>query len=786
MKMRFTLMAFLLNTFVIVNLFAQSLPLVYSVENTGANYPKPPLPTIDQLPAIANLPDPFLWADGRGKISSIYDWMYRRNEIGAQIQNYEIGEKPVRPDTITASYSAGVLSVNITKNGKTLVLTSQVSLPTGTGPFAAVIGMNSPSGSIPSTIFTTRNIARITFNHNQVTVYGNPQNSNPYYQLYPYLNTSNTGQYSAWAWGVSRIIDGLELVQKDLPIDLKHIAVTGCSYAGKMALIAGAFDERVALTISQESGGGGYTTWRVSETLGAVETLRATDYNWFKDDMKQFANSVPKLPEDHHELMAMVAPRALLVTGNPDYLWLADESGHVGSKAAKEVYKALGIPDRFGYSIVAGHLHCQVPSSQTPEIETFVDRFLLDKNVSTDVATTPFKTNLSSWITWTTPTLSTTQSSLSWTSLVSPANLITGTNKNVTLKWKKATGAVKYYVQLSNDPLFASVAIFDSTTGDTVKSVSNLLDGKKYYWRVQVKNTSGATGPWSNAWNFSTYIALPAKTQLISALPLPNRQGYFTFTWKKAKDADKYVIQLSDEKAFASYLMVDSVSADTSKTLSSIYEGLTYYWRVQSKNVSGSGPWSDITRFSSLIAPSDLVLKRSALKEITLTWTDNSLSENGFIIERKQNPQTTFALLDTLKVSGSTYIDKRVEQALTYTYRVKAYNRFTESDYSNESSLLVVDVKDNDGIPTEYSISQNYPNPFNPTTRLKFSLPKTAQTKLTIYDLLGREVQTLINRELEAGYHEVNFDASKLTSGTYFYRIESGSFVQTKKMILVK
>src|SRR5215218_10310315 len=89
-------------------------------------------------------------------------------------------------------------------------------------------------------------------------------------KLYPQL-WGVSGQYSAWAWGVSRIIDGLELIKESLPIDLKHLAVTGCSYAGKMALFSGAFDERIALPIAQESGGGGAPAWRVSETIGDVE-----------------------------------------------------------------------------------------------------------------------------------------------------------------------------------------------------------------------------------------------------------------------------------------------------------------------------------------------------------------------------------------------------------------------------------------------------------------------------------------------------------------------------------
>ena len=396
MKSKITILILLLN-FICAGLFAQ-LPYVYNKENTGAACTKPPLPAIDQLPVIQPLPDPFVFnAPGKGRSTNFSDWECRRNEIKQQIENYEIGKKPDRPDNITATYTpssstAGTLRVVVTVNGQSLTLTSAVALPTGTGPFPAVIGMNSPSGSIPSSIFTSRNIARITFAHNNVTTYGNPQNTDPFFRLYPDQNVDNTGQYAAWAWGVSRLIDGLELVQADLPIDLKHIAVTGCSYAGKMALFAGAFDERVALTIAQESGGGGAPSWRVSHNIepnGSVEKIDNTDYNWFKNDMRQFsADNVYKLPEDHHELIAMCLPRAVLVTGNTDFVWLSNKSCYVSARAAKEVYKTLGISDRMGFYIDGGHNHCAVPNSQLPAIGAFVDRFLLDKtNVITDTVT---------------------------------------------------------------------------------------------------------------------------------------------------------------------------------------------------------------------------------------------------------------------------------------------------------------------------------------------------------------------------------------------------------------
>jgi hypothetical protein len=89
-------------------------------------------------------------------------------------------------------------------------------------------------------------------------------------------------------------------------------------------------------------------------------------------------------------------------------------------------------------------------------------------------------------------------------------------------------------------------------------------------------------------------------------------------------------------------------------------------------------------------------------------------------------------------------------------------------------------------LPISYMLHQNYPNPFNPSTTIKFELPKTLHVSLKVYDVLGREVSVLVNDKREAGYHEVKFDGSGLASGVYFYRIQAGEFVQTKKLGLVR
>ena len=361
-----------------------AIPLVYDKEYTNDNFQLPGILPIDKLPDIATLPDPFAWADGSGRSTDFKDWKRHRFEIAHQLQHYELGMKPLTPrDSIEATLNNDTLRVIVYENGEVLLLTAPIKYPEGNGPFPAIIGIGRPTGALPEQLFDKRKIAQITFDFTQVMSHTQKRGNEPINRLYP--EQTEMGSYCAWSWGISRLIDGLEKVGKKSRIDLSHLAISGCSFAGKMALFAGAFDERIALTIAQEPGGGGVNAWRVSETLENVETLGRTNYAWFLESMRQFAGkNVNRLPIDHHELAALIAPRALLVLGNTDYEWLAEESNYVSCQAARMVWKAFGIEDRMGFSIQGGHMHCMLPKSQYLEVEAFIDKFLLGK---TDVDT---------------------------------------------------------------------------------------------------------------------------------------------------------------------------------------------------------------------------------------------------------------------------------------------------------------------------------------------------------------------------------------------------------------
>ncbi|MBO7144778.1 MAG: hypothetical protein J6W13_08120 [Salinivirgaceae bacterium] len=364
----------------------QQRPFVYESENTGAALPKIKYVNPDQLPQCTTLPDPFAWSDGSGRSTNFADWERRRNEIKSEIEFYEIGAKPDKPEDITATLNDTILTVTIKHNGQTLTLTSRLRIPkTSDGPFPVSIGMGrfSGTGSLRRDIFD--GCIQVPFDHDQVIRSSHQavrDDSAQYYKLYP--DARANGNYSAWAWGVSRLIDGLEMVADQINADLSHICVTGCSYAGKMAMYSSALDERVALAIVQESGGGGINSWRVSDDFTArtdtnVERINNTNYTWFSPALKDnFDGRVDRLPFDHHEILAMCAPRAVLVLGNGDYEWLCDHSGYVSCRAAEAVYQTFGIADRFGFVFDDKHPHCRASDLQSEAVKAFVEKFLFD------------------------------------------------------------------------------------------------------------------------------------------------------------------------------------------------------------------------------------------------------------------------------------------------------------------------------------------------------------------------------------------------------------------------
>ncbi len=171
---------------------------------------------------------------------------------------------------------------------------------------------------------------------------------------------------------------------------------------------------------------------------------------------------------------------------------------------------------------------------------------------------------------------------------------------------------------------------------------------------------------------------------------------------------------------------------------------------------------------------------------VELKWeTATELNNSGFTVERKTS-NTTWENLAFVKGNGTTseptsylYTDNDLKPG-TYFYRLKQVD--LNGSFSYYDLAEAVDITS----PLTFSLSQNYPNPFNPSTKISWQLQTQTQMTLTVYDELGREVAVLVNEVKPGGNYEIEFNASGLASGMYFYKIVAGNFVATKKMILMK
>jgi hypothetical protein len=183
----------------------------------------------------------------------------------------------------------------------------------------------------------------------------------------------------------------------------------------------------------------------------------------------------------------------------------------------------------------------------------------------------------------------------------------------------------------------------------------------------------------------------------------------------------------------------------------------------------------ELTSFSASVIGNNVILE----------WaTATELNNLGFNVERR-TLESVFEVVGFVSGAGSTteprnysFIDDKISGG-SYLYRLKQIDFDGSFEYSDE---VDVDVT----TPSVYALEQNYPNPFNPSTSINFSIAEASTVKLAVYNLLGQEVKLLLNEFKEAGPHTITFDASSLTSGAYFYTLETPQFKQTKKMLLAK
>jgi parallel beta-helix repeat protein len=226
---------------------------------------------------------------------------------------------------------------------------------------------------------------------------------------------------------------------------------------------------------------------------------------------------------------------------------------------------------------------------------------------------------------------------------------------------------------------------------------------------------------------------------------------------------------------------------------------------LDNKSVTGSfilAPFSSrmlirdtVTVALPIALPVQLTSFNGAVQGNTVALDWNTATEvNSYMFEIERRTSTQWESIAQLPAGGTsnaplkyTYADnlKNVGSGNIF-YRLKMINNDGSFQYSSEVEVLVTTAVSTTTLPAIYALSQNYPNPFNPTTTINYQLQKAGDVSLKVYDMLGREVASLVDGNKGPGFYSAVFDASRLSSGTYIYRLKAESFTEVKKLVLLK
>ena len=321
--------------------------------------------SVENLTAKSGLPDPFLMADGR-RVKTLEDWEEQRTYIKDMLLYYQYGYFPPAPENLKAEIINSKRILNGKATETQLVLTMgpddaitlrvDLSVPTeGDGPFPAVISGDRAWGRTEGLeVATDRGYIVADFYRTDL----DPDNDDRTNGVHPHYPDYDWATVSVWAWGFSRVVDYLQTLEE---VDKDKIVATGHSRGGKTALLAGAMDRRIAITVPNGSGAGGCGSFKYMQG-GAESLMRIAEedrfHYWFQPRLNDFRRKVDRLPFDQHFLKALVAPRPLLCTDGLHDEWANPWGSQQTTEAAREVYKFLGVPENVGnHQRQGGHDH---------------------------------------------------------------------------------------------------------------------------------------------------------------------------------------------------------------------------------------------------------------------------------------------------------------------------------------------------------------------------------------------------------------------------------------------
>jgi len=360
--------------------------------------------------------------------------------------------------------------------------------------------------------------------------------------------------------------------------------------------------------------------------------------------------------------------------------------------------------------------------------------------------------------------------------LLFPLNGSVGVTVNPRLDWDDCMNAKKYHVEVCSDSFFTSTVWTDSSLSLSMADVWSLGTGQRYYWRVRSENEVGMSD-WSEVWSFFTGEGTTTDIMV--------RNGWNLLS-VPLRVADPYCRVVYPSAISPPYDYVPAVGYANCDTL---YCGHGYWLRFdhpETVYVTGMGRsvdtsdvvegWNLIGALSSPLAVGDITSSPGGM--ITSQFfhyrgsyinVDSIRPGYGYWVKVNQTGKLIFS--KTPSGSKSSVVDNKIVMKLL------DYAPPPPPSTENYSNLK---------IPSDFELYQNYPNPFNPITSISYRLPSASYVTVKIYNLLGKELTTIVQERKEPGEYTARWDGSKYPTGLYFYRMTAGTFTGMKKLLLVK
>ena len=347
-----------------------------------------------------------------------------------------------------------------------------------------------------------------------------------------------------------------------------------------------------------------------------------------------------------------------------------------------------------------------------------------------------------------------------------------------------------------------------SPTKTTLSYVDNdVINGTIYYYQISAKDNAGnestRTAQVEATYTESSDSTAPATPTNFTATGVIDQVN---LVWSTNSELDLATYNIYRGTVLNGWMdHLNSISKDsTSYTDSAVINDTTYYYQISAKDNAGNASTRTTQVKATPLAPDTTppatptnVSATAMTGLVYIAWDSNSEPDlDYYIIYRNTNEgynPSTNDIIISINQPITHYLDTIGLVPFTnYYYKVSAVDTVGNvSMSSNQASVVTLSFEDRFNIPLDFSLEQNFPNPFNPFTHIVFSIPQYVNVKIVIFDILGNRICELINDPLPAGEYSQIWDTTNdngqpVVDGVYFYKIEAGDFVQTKKMVLLK